>query len=87
MKITGASLVNRFYIKDGWTKELVADLMLTPDIDRVILRYDTKEVKNDSKPIYYAVYDLSVVFDREKAEQHEYKPFMSNIFEENNKIG
>ena len=86
MRIRGASLVNRFYIEDGWTKQLVADLMVEPNVDKVILRYDTKEVKNDSKPIYYAVYDLSIVFDREKVEQHEYESFMGNIFEENNKI-
>ena len=40
MIIIGASLVNRFYASDGWTAELVAELLSDPDVRWVTSRYE-----------------------------------------------
>lgn len=43
MLIRGAALANRFYVGDGWTPTLIADLIITPSdplekLDAILLR-------------------------------------------------
>ena len=90
MRIHGAARINRFYIRDGWTREAVAELLKKPEdskakIKRVILRYTFEgrgtSMREDgiptkkSEPLYYAIYDQSAIFDKKKVQQHEYCPF------------
>jgi len=87
MRIHGAALVNRFYVNDGWTREAVAKLLKRPkypeSLEVVVLRHTfespleqtTGSTTDDGEPYYYAVYDKSAIFDKEKVKQHEYVPF------------
>ena len=91
MKIQGAALINRFYIRDGWTKEKVAGLLLSPEKwedkmkcveERSFPEY-LQDGTEEQVPAYYAVYesfmgDANPVFDKEKVEKHEYQPFESD---------
>ncbi len=84
MIIRGASLINRFYSRDGWTRETVAELLSSPEnpANKIICvepRYFSDDPIN---PAYFAVYhnqrpDLNSIFDRAKIEAHEYQPYMS----------
>jgi hypothetical protein len=67
MIIQGASLVNRFYASDGWTAELVAELLADPDVKWVTTRYDNEGHMDASPhdmerrlPSYFAVYEVGM---------------------------
>ncbi len=89
MLIHGASLVNRFYVRDGWTQKAVAELLDKPDIKYVEGRYarekDIKYYGEQAKPLtpdlpiqYFAVYNNifpDVYFLKEKIAQHEYQSY------------
>lgn len=78
MRIVGASLVNRFYVRDGWTRAAVAALLADGDINHVTPRYDREDGKGgprDGAPlIYFAVYE-KFPFLRSKIEEHEYEGY------------
>lgn len=93
MKIRAASLVNRFYVSDGWTKEAVAELLSIPDIRYVEARYEEEKNKGgeiseplyaNSPVLYYAVYDTflpnEVYFIKEKVDKHLYQSWQNVIY-------
>ena len=91
MIIRGASLVNRFYISDGWTTEKVAELLSTPkDMAKKIACVSLRCFRNYSGPAsrdmyiptYFAVYENkhpahNPEFDAKKVLEHEYIPYRS----------
>mgnify|MGYP000900733417 CR=1 FL=1 len=84
--IYGASLINRFYRRDGWTAERVASLLNKPDVGLITFR---ESYLDDIDISYYAYYerpDDEVHFLRSKIEECVFVPFMGNTFEENNKL-
>jgi hypothetical protein len=89
MIIRGAALANRFYASDGWTAELVAELLSDPDVRWVTTRYENEGVmpmlahdEETNGPTYFAVYEHGIgvppkppPFLRSKISKHEYRPF------------
>lgn len=73
MKIRGGQKINHFFKKDGWTRQLISDLITNKKEFVNILR--KIESKTSDRGEYYVVYDNHVIFDKEKIKQHEYVPF------------
>lgn len=85
MRITGAALVNRFYARDGWTIQAVADLLDDPSALNVTTRYDRESDSGvpatPNEPIsYFAVYthETTASFLKSKVAEHEYESFTSH---------
>ena len=102
MKIIGASLCERFYSSNGWTRESVAELLADRNPEHVTPRWwdevreyvDGKQVcrpvVEGETPVYFAVY-VSVPFVKERIEKHEYHPLemggiSDGVFETRNRV-
>lgn len=46
LRIFKANLCLRFYRSDGWTRQQVCDLMIEPDIGRILPRYEGDKDKS-----------------------------------------
>lgn len=84
MKIVGASLANRFYKSDGWTRKSVAALLNDQ-------REELVEVRDQSKDcIYFSVYQNfvkgHVAFINDLIKVHEYEPYSNENFDRKNKV-
>lgn len=84
MKIRGFEQTNRFYKKDGWTRESITELIknksdfvnvlrkIEPRVSSTIITdYITGKTKMVEEP-YFTVYCQHVIFDKKKVKQHEY---------------
>lgn len=80
MKIVIGNSANRFYKVDGWTKELVAKMLVSNNLNKVIFRPDNHGEQYD----YYAVYDLHEAFLMSEINKHSFESNFGADFAENN---
>ncbi len=76
MKIVVANLTLRFYIRNGWTAELVSDYLIDPTMEVTF-----RECGFNGENNYFAVYNNSGwnVFSKKLLENNFDNPFNNNI--------
>lgn len=80
MKIVIGNSANRFYKVDGWTKELVSNMLVSNNLDKVIFRPDDHGEQYD----YFAVYDLHEAFLMSEISKHDFESNFNVKFENHN---